>query len=70
MLLVLSEAEGLDIEGESHHVTGTQENESVNTYYGEDAEPSQVQVRFVSTINMLFCLSTVHFSTSVEILTT
>lgn len=39
-----AEAEGLDIEGESHHVTGTQENESVNTYYGEDAEPSQVQV--------------------------
>lgn len=39
-----AEAEGLDIEGESHHLTGTHENESVNTYYGEDAEPSQVQV--------------------------
>lgn len=39
-----AEAEGLDIEGDSHHVTGTQENESVNTYYGEDAEPGQVQV--------------------------
>lgn len=39
-----AEAEGLDIEGESHLVTGTHENESVNTYYGEDAEPSQVQV--------------------------
>lgn len=39
-----AEAEGLDIEGEGDHVTGTQENELVNTYYGEDAEPSQVQV--------------------------
>lgn len=70
MFLVFSEAEGLDIEGESHHVTGTQENESVNTYYGEDAEPSQVQVRLVPTVDMLFCLSTVHFSTSMEVLTT
>lgn len=55
MFLWISEAEGLDIEGEGHHVTGTQENESVNTYYGEDGEPSQVQVRLVPTTDVLFC---------------
>jgi len=49
--MFISEAEGLDIEGDSHHVTGTQENESVNTYYGEDAEPGQVQVRLVPIID-------------------